>query len=365
MTVSTELHLQIAGGAPGSLLATMLEACRGAVRGGGIFAWTTVHGVRATLDNPSFLEFVKHGDFDLVIGTDTITDAKAVEALRERVDQIMHLHARVFIHDEQPLFHPKMAWFQKEGGDLTLIVGSGNLTRGGLQSNWEIFTRSQLTGDAASRVVEQIADWSSAQVAYLVSLNDLRVDERVSRNSGDERALRRSSTRRSPEEDQPAEGQACLIAEIPKNRKNAAGESMFSQANFTQSVFENFFQVHSSQTDVLLYHVHPDGSLDELESRQGRYKPGSHNYYVELGSATGLSYPSGGAPIGVFRRLATNEVLYLVRQPGEDGYTELQELLAAKWTGNRRLKRRIQLSERELASAWRDCPLMKASAPGL
>lgn len=185
-TVSTELHFQVAGEAPGTFLATMLEAYRGALRGGGIFAWTTVHGARALLDNRSFLEFVKHGDFDLVIGTDTVTDAKAVEALRERVDQITHLHARVFIHDEQPLFHPKMAWFQ-EDGDLTLIVGSGNLTRGGLRSNWEIFTRSQLTGGRASRVVEQIDEWSSAHVAYLVSLNDLRVDERVSRNSGDER----------------------------------------------------------------------------------------------------------------------------------------------------------------------------------
>jgi hypothetical protein len=362
--VTTELRFQVAGAAPDTLLACILDACQGAHRGGGIFAWTTVHGVRALLDNPTFLAFTKQGDFDLVVGTDTITDPKAVDALRERNNNIARLAIRAFIHDEQPLFHPKMIWFQK-GDNLTLIVGSGNLTRGGLQSNWEIFTCSQLSGDAASEVVDQITDWLDRQIQHLVPLDDRRVDDVVAHNAGDERTLRRPPTRRSRHEEELAEGHACLVAEIPKNRKNSEGDSLFSQANFTQAVFEEFFRVHGYQTDVLLYHVRSDGSLDELESRQGRYKPVSRNYYIELGSVSGKTYPSNGSPIGAFRRLPTNEVLYLVRLPGEDGYAELDALLSARWSGDFRLKRRVEITDLELGSAWPGCPLVLASAPGL
>lgn len=362
--MTTELHFQVAGALRDTLLACILDACQGAHRGGGIFAWTTVHGVRALLDNPTFLAFTKQGDFDLIVGTDSITDSKAVDTLRNRANDIPRLAVRAFIHDEQPLFHPKMIWFEK-GSSLILIVGSGNLTRGGLQSNWEIFTCSRLAGNAASHMIDQIADWLDTQLEHLAPLDDPRVDEVVAQNAGDERTLRQSPTRRSQEDDQPAEGHACLVAEIPKNRKNSAGDSLFSQANFTQTVFEEFFLVHAGQTDVLLYHVRPDGSLDELESRQGRYKPVSKNYYIELGSVTGMPYPSNGSPIGIFRRLLTNEVLYLVRLPGEDGYAQLDVLLSARWDGNIRLKRRVEVTDIELAFAWSDCPLLMASAPGL
>ncbi|WP_344002134.1 hypothetical protein, partial [Nocardioides lentus] len=143
------------------------------------------------------------------------------------------------------------------------------------------------------------------------------------------------------------------------------GASMFSQANFTKELFETYFGVENGKTELMLTPVEPDGTLGELETRLGRFKPRSTNYYFELAAATGLPHPGEQAPIAVFLELDSGAYLYLFRLPGQVGFDELDALLASyPAPGGNRLRRET-LDLATLQDAWPGCPLLSAPEPPL
>lgn len=365
--MSFELHFQGPGALSDTLLSALVQASQEATGGGGIFAWSNTHGAHALLSNPTFLEFATRSPFSIVVGTDAVTDPKAIAALQERAKALPLLTVCAFVHSKALLFHPKMAWFQNTSG-LRLLVGSGNFTRGGLQANWEIFTSSQLMGDAAVKVQRQIDEWRAAHAAFLLPLDDPRVAEQVEGNVGNERSLKK----RQPQELQDvdpkitglAAGLLCLVAEVPKNRKLPSGESAFSQANFSKDIFEQFFEVQGGRTDILLYHVNDSGSLDTVESRIGKYKAISRNYYFELEAAAGMPHSGAQPPIALFLKLDSGAHLYLFRLPGQSGYIQLSDLLTATWTPKRNQGRRVVIDRQQLAAFWPECPILLAKEPG-
>lgn len=365
--MSIELHLQGPGASSDTLLSQLILASQTASAGGGIFAWSNAHGAHALLSNPTFLQFATKAPFSLVIGTDTITDPRAIEALQERAQTLPLLKVQAFVHSEAPLFHPKMAWFQTESG-LRLLVGSGNFTRGGLQANWEIFTSSLLTGNDASKVREQITEWLANHATFLLPLDDPRVAAQVEGNVGNERSLRKKQAAQSddgdPEVTSLAAGMMCLVAEVPKNRKLDTGESAFSQANFPKAVFEDFFEVRGAADDILLYHVNDTGALDGVESTNGKYKPASKNYYFEMVAAAGLPHSGAQPPIAVFLKLDSGAFLYLFRLPGQTGYDQLSDLLAGSWVPKGNQLRRSITDRGTVAAFWPTCPILTAKEPG-
>ncbi|WP_188111272.1 phospholipase D family protein [Nocardioides antri] len=361
--MSSVLHFQEPGGDETSLLTALLGAAAEASSGGAIFAWSNVHGARALLDNPGFEPFLKNSPFELLVGTDTITDPKAIATLEEQQTDWPLLTVKAFVHGQASLFHPKMAWF-RAGEELRLIVGSANLTRGGLQANWEVFTTLVVVGTAADELETQISTWIEQHKEYILDLSDPRVAEAVAGNVGYEGALKKAApTKPDPDESKAASGTDCLVAEIPKNRKDRLGNSLFSQANFSQAIFESFFQMGGGENEVLLYHVAEDGSLGELESRQGKFKPASRNYYFELGAAAGVPHSGTRPPVGVFLHLQSGAYLYLYRLPGESGYAQLDELLNSLWTPRGNQGRRVEVTRDQLAAAWPECPLLSAPEP--
>lgn len=366
--MTVELYFQGPGGLEDTLLSQLILASQGAQAGGGIFAWSNAHGAHALLSNPTFLQFAKAAPFALIVGTDTITDPRAIEALQERAKALPMLTVHAFVHSEAPLFHPKMAWFQTEDG-LRLLVGSGNFTRGGLQANWEIFTSSELSGAVAAKVLQQITDWRASHAAFLLPLDDPRVAAQVEGNVGNERSLRKKQPKPAadvdPEVTGPAAGMICLVTELSKNRKiKQTGESAFSQASFPKTIFEDFFGVHGATRDVLLYHVGNTGTLDGVESTVGRSKPNSSNYYFELAAAAGLAHPGDQAPIAVFLKLDSGAFLYLFRLPGQTGYAQLSDLLTASSTPTGNQLRRAVTDRQQVTASWPGCPVLTAREPG-
>jgi hypothetical protein len=258
---TVELRLQNAGADAGYLLEALLDACNGARRGGAVFAWANASAVRAFLEDKSFARFVKHGEFDLIIGLDSITDEAALKALTARAAEWPKLSVRAFLHQESALFHPKLAWFESDKM-LTLIVGSGNLTMGGLRSNWEAFTVARLTGAEASETVRQLRDWLRTWSNVLVAITDARVIERARQNIGRERSFKRMPKTTFPKESATRQGVEILVAEIPKS------DVRWSQANFDRDNYEHFFGARvGTQRRIFLYQVADDGGLGELESR--------------------------------------------------------------------------------------------------
>jgi hypothetical protein len=352
-------------GAPGtSLLQTLTEASREAKAGRGVFAWATASGVRTLFDSPDFDAFLGRGTFELWVGTDSITDARAIHALRDAQDRYRGLSVKAILNESASLFHPKLSWFWRENAG-SLVLGSGNLTRGGLLNSWEAFTTSSLDGDSLRDLSHSADEWVETVSPGLVELDDPRVAEAVAGNAGNERVLRQKPAPQAGRSLKSTEYADWLIAELNKSRKNSAGQSMFSQVSVDQSTFKNFFNYSGGEIEIVLTRVDLDGSSGEVESRKGRYKAASVNYYFEVGQVQGLPYPETGRPIAVFGRLKMGGFVYRVLLPGEPGYADVSGWLDRNvGTAGREMRRRIVTTE-NVQEAWSSNPLVNATIPEL
>jgi hypothetical protein len=356
-----ELRIQDAGA--GDLLESLLGVCERARRGGALFAWTNASGAKSLLWSKSFGKLIEHGEFDLIVGLDSITDEAAIKVLITAADRWEGLSVRAFMHDQRVLFHPKMAWFHTDDG-LTLIIGSGNLTMGGLQKNWEAFTVVNLAdADAdAAHAVEEIEGWLVSNMALLRSIRDPRVLERAKENSGNERSLMRAVQPSEVDADElpvALPTSAVLIAQIPRSGDR------WGQVNFDAENYEQFFgALRGTQRQILLYHVRNDGTLDEVEVRP-TVEVRSQNYRIELRAARGREYPEDGRPIGTFMRLGSGEFLYMLLLPTDLDYSTVSKFLQARWTGRDDRMLRYRTTVTELATVWPDSPLWDAVAPEL
>ncbi|CAG7571020.1 phospholipase D-like protein [Barrientosiimonas humi] len=352
------LKFQMAGATNGYLLEHLILESMGARRGGGIFAWANSGGVRSLLEDDAFDEFLLAGNFRLLIGTDSITDPPAVERLLEISTRRPRLEVRAFMSPSSSLFHPKLAWFEHDS-HLSLIVGSGNLTMGGLRSNWEAFALLKLRGEDRTEALQGIESFLTHVTDHILPISDPRVLVRVKQNSGNERSLRTPVPAPPPKSPAAASVDEILIAEIPR-----AG-NRWAQANFDLHNYENFFGAKvGSQRRISLRQVDSTGTIGELESRPS-VEVASQNYRFELAAARGLPYPSNGSPIGVFLRLATGEFLYSLLLPGEPGYQEIETLLAGNWHGRTDRRRRVRFNEDQVRAAWPTSPLWDAALPAL
>jgi hypothetical protein len=355
---SVRLNLQDPGSPSGYLLETLADVAQGAERGGGFFAWATEAGVQLLVEDKAVGAFLKESPFDLTVGVDAITDERALDAIIAAQANAQQLSARAFVHDLRPLlFHPKFTWF-RQGGELTLIAGSGNLTVGGLRSNWELFTRAVATGREANAIEATLREWEERWEEYLLPIDDPRVRERAAQNTGREELLQRPRVRRRGE---PREGvrtfsgsEPVLITEIPKGDR-------WKQANFHLEDYEEFFGAEvGSQRRILLQHVNADATLGELENRPS-VAVRSHNYRFELAAAGGLPYPDDGRPIGVFVRLADGIFLYRLLMPVSDSYVTIAALLRQRTNVAANRMKRLRLDSQDLREVWQDSPIWRAA----
>lgn len=370
---TTHLVLQAPGAGTESTLSTVLKRLEGAQSGGALFAWTNKAGITALLHSTAFGQFIRDRAFELVVGSDSITDPRALSELTELNNDTPNLKIRIFVHDQAVLFHPKFIWLEEDEG-LRLIVGSGNLTRGGLEANWEALTDSLLDGEEADAARNQIATWLADNRRLLFDPTDEQAIEAVRANAGNERSIRQRhvTPANGPAVAVPASNESgavkALVAELPRNRKITRadspfrGSSMFSQANFKRELFQDFFRAPVG-TELHLYFVEDDGSLRDMETRTARTKS-SHNYYFEIGAASGLPHPADAHPIAVFVRVTSGAFLYTFRLPGDPGYAELDIFLASSPQGREGELRRQTLDPEELRRVWPRCPLLVAAEPG-
>ncbi len=122
------------------LLEAIIDATHGASSCEGLFAFASRGGVDSLIGDPEIQSFLGRSKMVLVIGMDAVTDRHALVRLRELERQHEGLNVRVFRNPTSSLFHPKVARFDYPNGSRTTIVGSGNLTPGGLVRNFEAFS---------------------------------------------------------------------------------------------------------------------------------------------------------------------------------------------------------------------------------
>jgi hypothetical protein len=333
-----------------TLLDALADVAHGAERGGAIFAFASAKGIATLLDDPVFEPFTKTAGFELIVGMDAITDERALAVLSDRLQVRPGLSVRVLVHDLPALFHPKLAWFAT-GDCVTLVVGSGNLTPGGLLNNVEAFTVVTLAGDSGREAERQIAEWLGRWDKYLYAPDASEALARAKQNSGAERSFKKPMS--SEDEEPPAvqtgteDVPEVLLLEIPRNAPRR------TQLDVGQAQFQDFFGGEAGkQKRILIQHVAEAGTLDELEPPRALFRTKSDNYRFEAAAGRGVEYPVEGRPIGVFVRMPDGVFRYRLLWPGDAGHREVEAFLTATAGAFVRSMRRETVATSDLLAAW-------------
>lgn len=325
----------------------------------GVYAFASRDGVDHLIEDAVVHDFMRAGgETDLLVGIDAVTNRPTLERLRELGRRNTQFRPRVFWNETHGLFHPKLSDFQYADGHRTLIVGSGNLTPGGLMNNFEGYTIISVdrAEDLDVSALDEFLDRHSDRIreiddeALERAARNLIRPIRGARHAGGIVVPQRRRQRRAL-----AVGEAfdrILIARVP-----AAG-GRWAQVHFNADVVSDYFRIADTQTQrVYLTHVDSRGERDEVEVRQCVFSQTNRNHKIEIGAARGRGYPEESPPILVFRERQLRAFDYMLLSPGEAGYGPLFELSGELPSLGRGFPRVVTDMD-TLERAWQDCPLL-------
>lgn len=273
------------------------------------------------------------------------------------------------------IFHPKVYLF--ENSDYyTLIVGSNNLTEGGLVRNVEC---SLLVQDMQGTSVYSAfyAYWkgildSTEENLYPITQelidqlyedkiipsdserDQTSAEKRASVSKGDQKVskFKKSGIQKNPEGFEPK----CLKRQIKTKKTKVSSDTTkvaeviedslyieeevliaeigggprWKQVNFPINIFEEFFGAERGNNDywISIMNITQDGSLGEVEKRQA-VSVKSRNYRFEIHcEETKGEYPGEDVrPIVIFVKLDRDEFLYHVLLAEYDAYEKVKEYL--------------------------------------
>ena len=301
----------------------------------------------------------------LLIGLDAITNRETLQRLRELEVEHADLRVRVFRNPTNALFHPKVARFEYADGSRSMIVGSGNLTPGGLRQNFEAFSivRSEPSETVDSSCWDRFLADHAADVRPLDEDALDRAARNVARRPGRDiepasgvPALLQSADRGSASEVEVvlAGASRFLVARVPK-----AG-NRWHQVHFNLPVIDRFFRVRPNTAQrVYLQECKQDGTLGDEEVRPCVYSDANKNLKIEIASHHGEAYPDVGPPIAVYRELHARSFAYMLLMPGDPGYDAmfaLNETGATVGPG----ARRVIVDRDAIRDAWPTSPPITA-----
>ncbi|NOT83541.1 MAG: hypothetical protein HOP02_01915 [Methylococcaceae bacterium] len=355
-----------------SLHEALIKSCSSANGGKGAYAFVSRTGAELFLADVEFEKMLERGIYNLIVGIDEITNTSTIERLSDFQDIYQSLEIRAFLHNSNnSLFHPKLSYFTKSDGGGDLVIGSGNLTAGGLRKNREAFAIINLSQDELLKIEAYWNEWLVQSDSYLKPLNDVDVLERVGANSARARARQDypisptqqiyadeaiGSDDQGTDESQEwsfQESNLVLLAEIPRSGDR------WNQANFDINTFENFFGATAGDNSqrILLRSIISNRVLGNIEVRPS-VSVVSQNYRFELEAAAGLEYPQIGRPIGVFVRLSTRMFIYKLFMPEMDEkYLDIADWMNANWTGRTDRMKRIVKPVGEIRGLLQNSPV--------
>jgi len=345
------------------LYEAILTAAREATKWRGLYAFATRDGVDHLIEDKIVHDLMNGGgEIDLVVGVDAVTDRATLERMQELEEHNTNFRPRVFWNESGGLFHPKVSDFGLANGGRIVIVGSGNLTPGGLMGNFEAYTVIKADRDDEIDIgaLEEFLDRHVDGIRRI----DEEVLNRAAANiirplAGARRGAvpgRRRRTRARPGA-AVARGAAgfgrVLLAQVP----GAGGR--WAQVHFNAHVIEGYFRLNRLETErVYLTRVLADATRGEAEVRRCVFSAGSNrNYKIEVGAARHLGYPDDGRPLLIFRERQLRTYDYMLLMPGEDGYGPALALSNRLPSPGRGFPRPVT-NLAELAGAWPDCPLL-------
>ena len=398
----------------------LIDACGHGSNGAGAFAFAEENGVDLFLGDTDFDKYIKKNTFDLIVGTDSITDPKAIAKLRAYDKRYRNLKIYGYIHDARKyLFHPKITWFKTAVGGLS-IIGSGNLTERGLYHNLEMYSYDTLTSTEFNKLKTDWDDWVNFSISnnFLFDINDPIVDHAVNLSAKKKISVSSITKGATIPKTGPNKILIALYGKQPKSISISASKTFhtskisktkpksaatilakpvpsvtpvvvpstisttwkvsptdrvlvaevpkastrWKQINFDKASFIDYFGATpgnlSGTYRILLKNVNSYGSLGTTELRPS-VSVASHNFRFEINAANGIPYPAGGnRPYVVFSETSTRSFIYELVMPGDSRYTEV-DTYAKSW------KKTYGIIDTRMARIITDVKTLKCAAPNL
>ena len=352
------------------LYEAIIGAAQGAYTWRGVYAFASRQGVDWLFDDPAIGQlFANGGEVDLLVGLDAVTNRQTLERLQELEQGYQHFRPRVFWNDVVSLFHPKMSVFTYPDGGRKLIIGSGNLTAGGLMNNVEAYTTISAVqdeeidvsaldefldqhGEAIRRIDDEALERAEQNLIHRVNQGQLAGSINITAPPRTRRPLRLVP---SVGDGGAAIVDRILIAQIPR----AGGR--WSQVHFNADVVRDYFRMVDFGTQrAYLVQVGHDGVRSEGEVRPCVYSSSNGNHKIEFGAASGRQYPAT-PPVLVLRERQLRVFDYMLLFPGANGYSEAFDLTNTLPRLGRGLPR-VMTDINTLERAWAACPLLASES---
>ena len=365
----------------------LLNAAENALYGAGVYAFASADGAMLLLEDTAFSEFLHRGRFSLIVGIDEITTPKALATIEKKtLESNHHLLAAAFVHssNNSSLFHPKFSWFRYENGG-SLIIGSGNLTQGGLRRNYEAFAWMQLSEAEMISIENEWNLWYEENTSNLLGLQNPLVQE-ITQNNLYHNFQKLNSTKHftvgqlveipflqkidQPQvtntNDVPHTIQAeeeytawaftnespVLIEQLTRDTTGKRAK----QINFRKEPFSHFFGAQpgvNKQYRAAFKGVMPDGNVLDVEIRAA-VSSASKNYRFDLNAVQNRPQQDKQL-IGVFIKISERDYLYSILYPEDPGYANLFDVVL----------RNKEVTDQYSAYWYADGALLKTYCPDL
>lgn len=325
----------------------------------GIFAFASRPGIDLVVDDADVRAFLGRGRTRILVGIDAITDRRALRRLQELRIEYPGFEPFAFKNERRSLFHPKISRFVLSDGGIILVVGSGNLTTGGLLDNYEAFSVASI--DSGENI--DISGWELFERELAGQIMEI---DNVVLNMVPERYARPRMERHTGEIEPESEEDAVEEALAPAPEKTQEEEMLvatvpragnrWNQIHFNQMVVTSFFRINPRSSIPIYLKRYANGRLILEPPRHLVYSQTNLNIKIELAAGHGLAYPTTGRPILIFRKVGTRIFHYVLVMPGESGHAELDRILAAHPQVGRGLKRVIA-PRSTIFAEWPACPI--------
>ncbi len=352
------------------LFEAILSAAQGAATWRGVYAFASRDGVNWLFEDPVIAQLITSGgEIDLLVGLDAITNRQTLERLQELEQGNNRFRPRVFWNEVFSLFHPKISEFTYPDGGRTLIVGSGNLTPGGLMNNLEAYTT--VSADSSEEIdVTALDEFLEQHSGAIRNIDDealARAEQNLIRRVTQGQQAGRVNISSPPRTRRPvrlvptgtgsgvARMDRILIAQVPK----AGGR--WSQIHFNADVVREYFRLVDLGTQrVYLSQVGSNVGRSDEEARPLIYSSTNKNPKIEFAAASGRGYPAS-PPVLVLRERRIRAFDYMLLFPGDDGYDKAIGLTTTLPSVGRGMPRVIT-DMNTLQGAWAACPLLTSEA---
>jgi len=273
--------------------------------------------------------FTSTRELHWIVGADTVTTAEALARLRDLEDMSEgRCSVRVLVDPSRGLFHPKVFIFERTNGSGVVLIGSNNITPGGLENNIEA---AVLIDKLSNQEMEPWRLLWQQALGLGASLHPI-TDDLIAQVREDRKRQRTTRRRRIrvTEDIEPVfvQGNPRILI-----RYIAGAGGRTSQVHFSRRIVEEYFGLRpGDDRTISVQMVQPAQVPGRVEtSRRLVFSHTNRNPKIEMSGVRDHlppNYPTEWYAIILIQEVERDRYRYMILLPTDAGYEEVNNYLS-------------------------------------